>query len=189
MDPTKGMSAADLLQTLDVRELEMVFRDYGEEPKARILAQLVVKARMESPFLTTLQFAKFVEDNLFYPGPSKKHIATRAFQALRIAVNAELDELTALIDGAFEALKPGGRLAVISFHSLEDRIVKRRFTELAARSTDAVSRSLPLTDDELDRRFPVKAKLIKPFPVAAGDEEQRMNPRARSAKLRVVEKK
>ena len=132
MDKTKGKSAADLLQTLDVRELERIFRDYGEEPKARILAQLIVNARAETPFKTTLQFANFVEANLFYPGPSKKHIATRSFQALRIAVNEELDELKVLIDGAFDCLRPGGRLAIITFHSLEDRIVKKRFVQLCS---------------------------------------------------------
>jgi len=189
MDPSKGVSAADLLQDLSVDELERIFRDYGEEPKARILAQLVVKARPEAPFRTTLQFANFVEKNLFYPGPSKKHIATKAFQALRIAVNGELEELRNLLDGAFEALLPSGRLAVISFHSLEDRIVKKRFTELAAKASGAISRNLPLTDEELNRRFPLKATIVKPFPVVASEEDQRKNPRARSAKLRVLEKR
>src|SRR5690606_8301513 len=126
-------TAADLVNELSESGLVTIFRDYGEEPKAKHVPRRIAEVRRQKPLTTTAERAALVADAAQYPKPSKKHPATRVFQALRIAVNDELGRLETMLDGACQALKPRGRLAVISFHSLEDRVVKDHFIGLTAR--------------------------------------------------------
>ncbi|MDF1577880.1 MAG: 16S rRNA (cytosine(1402)-N(4))-methyltransferase RsmH [Desulfurivibrionaceae bacterium] len=165
MDDRTPETAADLLNKLSRQELADLFYYFGEERQARPIAAMVVAERTRQPFRTTDQLVDTVSRAIpkrFHP--RKIHVATRVFQALRIAVNRELDNLVKILAVAGELLKPGGRFCVISFHSLEDRLVKRAFAE--------------------DQRF----KVITRRPVRPGEEECRKNPRARSAKLRVAER-
>jgi 16S rRNA (cytosine1402-N4)-methyltransferase len=163
-DPT----GAQLLNTLPQQELERIFRAYGEEPRARSLSRRVCEARRQRPWRTTGQLAAMVLQAL---GPraarSRVHPATRVFQALRIAVNRELEELEKFLDGAPHWLTPGGRLVIISYHSLEDRPVKHRFLAW--------------------EKAGVMRRLTKK-PLTPSADEVRQNPRARSAKLRLAEK-
>jgi 16S rRNA (cytosine1402-N4)-methyltransferase len=164
-----GPTAAQLLNTASQATLEKIFRQYGEEPRAGRLARLVVQARQKAPFRTTRQLVEVIQQALG-PGGRRRgrlHIATRAFQALRIAVNRELDQLGAFLEEAPSWLEAGGRLVIISYHSLEDRLVKQRL--LAAERAGVL------------RRLTKKPQTPTP-------EEVRRNPRARSAKLRVAEK-
>jgi 16S rRNA (cytosine1402-N4)-methyltransferase len=175
MDPTKGETAAELLRRIDADELEAVLRDLGEERWARRIARSIVAAREAGePLETTAQLAALVARSM--PRHERhKDPATRTFQALRIAVNGELDELAQLLDDAPGALAPGGRLVVITFHSLEDRIVKHRFRALAGQSPETRGRTPVL-------------RILTKRPLVAGDDEVGRNPRARSAKLRAAEK-
>ena len=160
-------TGAQLLNTLPRIKLEKILRDYGEEPRARSLARRICELRRQRPWRTTGQLVTMVQETL---GPrarkSKVHPATRVFQALRIAVNQELAELEAFLDGTPAWLEPGGRLVIISYHSLEDRLVKQRF--LAWEKAGGM------------RRLTKK-------PLTPTAEEIRRNPRARSAKLRLAE--
>ncbi len=177
-----GRTAADLVNTLDERELSSLFFQYGEEKYSRPIARAVVKARGERPIETTGRLAEIIRDAAPAAYRREGHPARRVFQALRIAVNGELDCLSEALDTAFRCLKPGGRLAVITFHSLEDRMVKQRFA--------AFCRGCTCPPD-----FPVcvcgktpAARLVLRKPAEASAEELERNPRARSAKLRCVEK-
>jgi 16S rRNA (cytosine1402-N4)-methyltransferase len=190
MDTSRGETASDILRTWSVDELTRVFRDYGEEPKARLLAQRLVAARDERPFETTTQLAAFIESALRYKEPSRKHPATRAFQALRIAVNDELGELETFLDAAFEALRPGGILSVISFHSLEDRLVKRRFQGWTGKTArENLPRDVPWNAREVLSRLNVRGEIVGEFPQLPSEEEMAANPRARSARLRSIRKR
>ena len=184
MDQGSGRTAADIVNEESEEELTRIFREYGEEPKAKFAARRIVEAREGSPITTTAALADLVKGAIHYPARSRKHPATKVFQALRIAVNEELGELQTMLDDAFAALRPGGRLAIISFHALEDRIVKTKFRELAGRVKEEVPRGLPIPN----REEKAPGKIVKPFPQKPTDEEIERNPRARSAKLRVVEK-
>jgi 16S rRNA (cytosine1402-N4)-methyltransferase len=179
MDPGSGQSAADWLQQADVRDIRKVLFDYGEERRAGAIARAIVKQRESRPLQTTAELAQLVSDCL---GPaarkSKKHPATRTFQAIRIFINDELQELRAGLDQALHLLEPGGRLAVLAFHSLEDRIVKRSFNALARPA--AGNRRLPQPADVT----PDYRLIGKWLPSAA---EIASNPRSRSAILRVIE--
>ena len=180
MDPTNPINAADLVNTMGGEQLEKIFRTYGEEPAARKIAARLVRDRLVRPFTTTLQLAESVESVV--PRHSRTHPATRIFQALRIAVNRELEALTVGLEQFTQRLAPGGRLAVITFHSLEDRIVKTFFKE---RTTAFIDRP------EWPEARPNPLHIFKAVtgkPVVASDAEQRANPRSRSAKLRVVER-
>lgn len=163
-----GPTAADLLNTLSQFDLETIFRDFGEEPRARRLARLVVETRRRRPFHTTQDLVEVIHQAL---GPrrakSRIHPATRIFQALRIAVNRELDELEKFLSHAPAWLESQGRLVVLSYHSLEDRLVKQRFLEWD--------------------RAGVMRRLTKK-PLTPSDAEVKRNPRARAAKLRIAEK-
>ena len=165
MDQSQGLSAHDIVNTYDVDQLTSLLREYGEEPKARHIANIIAEHR---PFATTHELASAV--GRAWPGYSKTHPATRTFQALRIAVNDELGLLKRALPIWQELLAPGGRIVVISFHSLEDRIVKEYFREQAGDRYDA-----PL-------------KLLTKKVVSAGTAELVSNPRARSAKLRAAAK-
>jgi 16S rRNA (cytosine1402-N4)-methyltransferase len=182
MDLSRPVTAADLLNTLDETALVDLFRRYGEEPRARAIAGRVVRQRMTEPFRSTRQFADLVE--AVYGGRRGRiHPATLVFQALRIAVNGELEALERGLEAGLRILAPGGRMAVISFHSLEDRLVKRFFVEHQGRFE-----SLPEGGANWVGTLP-QMKILTRKPVMATDEECRENPRARSAKLRVAERK
>ena len=181
MDPTGGESAADWLARATQEEIREVIRNYGEERFAQSVAAAIVAARGREPLRTTRQLAEVVGRAVRTREPGQ-HPATRTFQALRIHVNQELEELALALPQAADLLEPGGRLAVISFHSLEDRIVKGFIRE---RSTgDRLPRGVPVRAAEL----PKPELLAVGRAVKAGEAEVRRNPRARSAVLRVAEK-
>ncbi len=173
-----GPTAADVVNTLKVADLTRIFGILGEEKKAGRIAQAIGKRRQSEPFATTRDLAGLVESVNPRRMRDKIHPATRVFQALRIFVNEELDELIRGLFAAERALKPGGRLVVVSFHSLEDRIVKRFFRSRFGRDGET-SRHLPAAG-----RDPASFEPIGRAMVTAGDDEARRNPRARSAKLR-----
>ena len=189
MNPEQGPSAADIIRDYDQHELTTLFRKWGEEPKAKFIAQAIVKQRDITPITTTLQLAEIVKGAVHYKTKSHKHPATKVFQALRIAVNEELTEVESLLSKALTKLKPGGRLAIITFHSLEDRIVKQFFKQCSGSANQIPElRGLPLTEEQLSQYYKAEGKIIKPFPVNPTDEEIDRNPRSRSARLRVLEK-
>jgi 16S rRNA (cytosine1402-N4)-methyltransferase len=180
MDTTRGQSAAQWINSVGEAEMVRVFKSYGEERFAKRIANAIVTRRAERPFERTLDFSKVVAEA--NPAWEKgKNPATRVFQAIRIEINNELGDLEALLDQALEVLKPGGRLVVISFHSLEDRIVKR-FIRNHARGLDMPA-GLPLMDAELNKRLKSKGKAIR-----AQSDEVSANVRSRSAIMRVAEK-
>lgn len=180
MDPDSGISAAEWLNTAKEEEIARVLKEYGEERFAKRIARAIVQQRMQQPISTTGRLAKIVAEA--NPKWEKdKNPATRSFQAIRIYINAELEELEKVLNQSVDMLAPGGRLAVISFHSLEDRRVKR-FIRDEARGGDFPP-DLPLTDTQLNRRLRAVGKDIR-----AGKKELAVNPRARSAVLRVAER-
>src|SRR3954451_22061537 len=178
MDPQAGRSAAEWLATAEEQQIREVIRDYGEERFAKQIAAAIVAARRREPLLRTRQLADLVGEAVRTREPGQDP-ATRTFQALRIHLNRELEEVSVMLPLALSRLAPGGRLALISFHSLEDRIVKR-FMQGAARPE--VPRGLPLKASEM----PEPAVKLVGRPVRASTEEIRTNPRARSAHLRVA---
>lgn len=183
-DVTRGIPASELVATLDEAALAQLFRDYGEEPHARRFARAIVFARAEAPIETGEQLAALIERSAPAPrpGPGRRriHPATRVFQALRIAVNRELDVLPTALEGALALLRPGGRLVVISYHSLEDRIVKR-FLAAERRGCICPPRLPVCVCGRAPRLAPVG-----PQPLMPTEAEVAHNPRARSAKLRVA---
>ena len=176
-----GPTAADLVNTAPAAELARIFRVYGEEPQGRRIAAAIVRRRAEQPFIRTLDLADLVERALGGRRGAKVHPATRVFQALRIAVNAELEELEPGLLAAERVLKAGGRLAVVTFHSLEDRIVKAFLAERAGK-TPGVSRHAPPAAKGAAPSFELMFNGAR----AAGAAEIAANPRARSAKLRAA---
>jgi 16S rRNA (cytosine1402-N4)-methyltransferase len=151
MDPQAGISAADWLASAAEREIAEVLKEYGEESNARRIARAIVGARAEAPILTTTRLAEIIAKA--NPQREKgKHPATKSFQAIRIRINGELEELQGLLDVVLEVLAPGGRLAVISFHSLEDRMVKRFIREHA--QGDPFPKGIPITQDQI--RHPLR---------------------------------
>jgi 16S rRNA (cytosine1402-N4)-methyltransferase len=178
MDPTKGVSAAEWLAEAPEREMSRVFWEFGEERHARRIARSIVKARQQQRLETTTQLAGLIETTT--GNREKKHPATRCFQAIRIFVNNELGDLAMGLEAAIRHLRPGGRLVVISFHSLEDRLVKRTFKEAAR--PGQVRRNIPEHPDWAPR-LKIIGKAIKP-----SEQEISANPRARSAVMRVAEK-
>ena len=176
-NPDAGLTAAQLVNTATESELADLFFRYGEEPRAKRIAKMIIEAR---PINKTTQLAEIAKR--VYPGHSRIHPATRIFQALRIAVNDELAVVENALPKAVSALRTGGRLAVISFHSLEDRIVKDFFRQA---SQDQIN---PPYERIYEVERKAILKLINRKPVTPGEDEIKANPRARSAKLRVVEK-
>jgi 16S rRNA (cytosine1402-N4)-methyltransferase len=176
-----GPTAADLVNTAEADELIRIFRRYGEEPKARRIASALVRRRESEPFLRTADLADTVEAVLGGRRGAPTHPATRVFQALRIAVNDELGELEAGLEAAERVLAPGGRLAVVTFHSLEDRVAKAFLVERGGR-TPSGSRHLPPVATGPASTF----QLLFNGARAAGEAEVAENPRARSAKLRAA---
>lgn len=178
----EGETAADLLARLPEQELADIFFRYGEEKFSRRIAAAIVSRRTTEPITTTLQLAELIK--AAYPAAARRdgHPARRVFQALRIAVNGELDCLNDALDAAFDRLNVGGRLAIITFHSLEDRMVKQRFAEWCQGCT-------------CPKEFPVcvcgntpRGKLVLRKPAEASERELEENPRSRSAKLRCIER-
>ncbi len=189
MDSRSGQSAADFLNEAEESEIADVIYHFGEEPKSRHIAKLITTARSSHKFTTTLQLSELIAKARLWPGHSKKHPATRTFQALRILVNGELDELRDLLVDGFSALAAGGRFCVISFHSIEDRLIKEKFNEYCGKSkATQLPREIPLTQAQVDHVKNVRARIIGNFPRSPSEDETSENPRARSAKLRVIEK-
>ena len=181
MDPGSGLSAADWLASAEEGEICEVIRTYGEERFAKSIARALVAARQTEAIRSTGQLAQVIAGAVRKREPGQ-HPATRSFQAIRIYLNSELEELKAILPHCVERLNPGGRLAVISFHSLEDRIAKR-FMRAEAQG------------EQMPERLPIRAAMLKPGRLRlmgraqhAGDEEVAANPRARSAVLRVAER-
>lgn len=180
MDRTRGASAADLLDSASEEEIARIFFEYGDEHRSRRIARAIVRAREKGRIETTLALAGVVESAV--PRTGAKHPATRVFQALRIAVNAELDSLGVLLASAPHLLASGARIAVITFHSLEDRAVKRDFRNRSRPEVDRPEWPEPRTNPEYCYR------LLTPKPVEPSPEEIARNPRSRSARLRVAER-
>ena len=181
MDTTQGETAAEFLAAAEIKDITEVIRNYGEERFAFQIAKKIVAARSERPVATTGELAALVRAAVRTREPGQD-AATRTFQALRIHVNQELEQLALVLPQAMDVLRPGGRLVVISFHSLEDRIVKRFMRDEA--STDRLPKNLPLRSIDLPQPH---LRLIGK-PVKASNEEVAANPRARSAVMRVAEK-
>lgn len=176
MDPGQPVTAADLVNNASRDQLARWMAEYGEERWAGRIADFIVAARQRRPITTTTQLVEVIKDAI--PARARRrggHPARRTFQALRIAVNGELEGLEAFLQGAAQRLRPGGRLVVISFHSLEDRAVKGAFRALAAGDEDGSGDGAPF-------------RILTRRPVTPGGEEARRNPRARSAKLRALER-
>ena len=180
MDQSEGETAAEWLSYASEQEITDVLKRFGEERFARRIARNIVEARERSPISSTERLVEIIETSI--PRREKhKHPATRSFQAIRIQVNRELEELESCLRDVIDLLKSGGRIVVISFHSLEDRAVKQFFRKLA-KGDDLPSR-LPVRDSELNRRIRLVGKAIKP-----SEEETARNRRARSSIMRVAEK-
>jgi 16S rRNA (cytosine1402-N4)-methyltransferase len=177
-DPRSPLTAADIINTWDERSIADVIFKYGEERRSRQVAKAILAVR---PLETTRQLAELVAGVVGQQPGVKTHPATRTFQALRIAVNDELGAIETTLPQAVEVLAPGGRLAVITFHSLEDRIVKNIFRDLSRDLRDETHPMAPVIR-------PAVTRLVQRKPIIPADEEIVKNPRARSAKLRVVEK-
>jgi len=178
----EGLSAADIVNTYSKDELAKILFEYGEEKFAWRIAENIISARAEKPVLTTGELAEIVKQSVPAKVRREKNPCKKTFQAVRIAVNGELDHLSKGLDEAFELLKPGGRIAVITFHSLEDRMVKQKFASLCKGC---------ICDPRLPQcvcgRTP-QAKLVNRKPIEASAGELEENNRSRSAKLRVLER-
>jgi len=180
MDPDAGISAADWLARVDEKELKRVLKTYGEERNAARIARAIVSARDEAPIDTTVQLADIVAAAAPAHG-QKRHPATKSFQAIRVFINGELDQLKSALEQSVNVLRRGGRLCVISFHSLEDRLVKR-FIRESSRETEQY-RGMPSVPAEFRPKLKAVGKLVE-----ATAAEVAANRRARSARLRVAER-
>lgn len=182
MDVTQGQTAAQWLATADVEDISWVFKTFGEERSAWRIANGIVDHRQNHEITRTLQLAKLIE-SIAPKAHEKKHPATRCFQAIRIYINSELEEVKQALEASLEVLKPGGRLVVISFHSLEDRIVKQ-FIRKESKGKP-IPRNLPIPDSQIDLGLKLKTvgKAIKP-----SQDEIEQNVRARSSILRIAER-
>jgi 16S rRNA (cytosine1402-N4)-methyltransferase len=181
MDRRQSLDAREVVNSYPAEELARIFRDYGEEPRARRLAQAIVSERRSRPFENTGELARLIA-RIKGRGRREHHPATQVFQALRIAVNGELGHLERFLEAGYEILEPAGRMAIISFHSLEDRMVKTAFRKWS-RACLCPPRVL-----RCQCGWSQKVKLLTKKPVVPSSGEIEMNPRARSAKLRAVER-
>ena len=177
-----GTSAQDLVNTYSTEDLSRIIREFGEEKYAWSIAKNIEKARAKAPITTTGQLAEIIRESMPYSARREKNPAKKTFQAIRIAVNGELDALSQVLDQAFDFLNPGGRFAIITFHSLEDRMVKQKFADFAKGCTCPPD-------------FPVcicgkkpRGTLVSRKPITPTEKELAENRRSRSAKLRIVEK-
>ena len=181
MNPQEGISAAAWIASATESEMLDVLWKYGDERFARRIVKSIVSARNEKPLETTLQLANLISAAVPRKFHGKKHPATKSFQAIRIFINKELADLEQCLDIAVKKLNPGGRLVVISFHSLEDRMVKRFFKKQS--SPPSIPRGLPVQDSKLAMPFKLVGKAIKP-----GDDEVAENVRSRSSVMRILER-
>ncbi len=177
-----GVTAADLVNTMSHGELTRIFRDYGEERFAPKIASNILRSREQAPILTTLQLADIIANSVPAAARRDGHPARKCFQALRICVNSELESLREVLDKAFDLLNKGGVLSIITFHSLEDRMVKQKFKEFCTGCT--CPPDIPIC---VCGKTP-RGELLTRKPVIATTEELELNPRSRSAKLRSVVK-
>ena len=184
MDQSQTLDAKEIVNKYDESDLIKIFRNYGEEKFARRIASSICKIRDEQNITSTLELADIVKKSVPYNN-SRKHPATKVFQALRIEVNQELNELSDALPFLFDALKPQGRLLALTFHSLEDRIVKNFFKEITKLPPDTIPKFIPIRNK--DHHDETKANVICNF--VASPKEIEVNPRSRSARLRGVEKK
>ena len=180
MDPRNRLTAADIVNNYSAEQLTQLFRELGEEPAARRIANLIVKMRKLTPFRETLPLARAIEKAVGRHG--RRHPATQVFQALRMEVNDELGALEEGLRVLTARLESGARIGVIAFHSLEDRIVKNFFRDRSREWLDRPEWPEPRRNPDYD------LKVVTPKPVEPSEEEERANPRSRSAKLRVAEK-
>ena len=177
-----GMSAKDIVNTYSVSELNRIIRDYGEEKYSYQIAKNIVKAREDKPLETTMELADIIKSSRPAAARREKNPCKRTFQAIRIAVNSELESLSEGLQAAFEILAPGGRLVVITFHSLEDRIVKQAFAGWCQGCICPPDFPVCVCHEK------PKAKLINKKPILPSEEELAVNSRSQSAKLRILEK-
>ncbi len=180
MDPTSGLTAADVLASYDADRLSRIFREYGEERFARRIARAIVAERAQRPVRSTAQLADLIRDAI--PAPARRtggNPAKRVFQALRIEVNGELDALAAAIPAAIDALASGGRIVTLAYQSLEDRLIKRQF---ASRSRQALPPDLPIREEKTD----VQLELLTRGAEKASGTEIEFNPRSRPVRLRAA---
>jgi len=182
MDTSRGMTAADFINTAAEADIAFVLKEYGEERFARKIARAICQDRGETPFLRTKQLADLIARVVPFKD-KHKHPATRAFQGIRIHVNGELDEIEKALEASLLGLKTGGRLVVISFHSLEDRLVKRFMRKHS--QAKAVPAGLPIREEELNKtkQLELLSRAVKPSPAEVQD-----NPRARSSVLRIAKR-
>lgn len=180
MDPNHGLSAAQWLQVAELDEITDVLKRFGEEKFGKRIATAIIERRKEKKLETTQQLVEIIDEAV--PVKDKyKHPATRSFQGIRIFINDELSDLEAALDGILEILKPGGRMAIISFHSLEDRIVKRFIRKHV--QGDDYPKDFPILEEQLNKRLKAIGKAVK-----ASTEEIQKNTRSRSAVMRIAEK-
>jgi 16S rRNA (cytosine1402-N4)-methyltransferase len=182
MDQEDDRCAADIVNSASEGELRKIFHDFGEERAAGALARAVVRSRTQSPFVTTTALAQTIEQVVKGPPQARIHPATRAFQALRIAVNRELDHLAAFLSDGYRLLRPGGRMVIIAYHSLEDRLVKEAFRRWAATCL------CPPQIQFCCCGWSPQVRILTPRPLSPTGAEVERNPRARSARLRAVER-
>ena len=185
MDPSSGEPAASLVNRLPEQELADLLFTYGEERRSRRIARAIVARRAEQPFSRTAELAALIRQQIGKP-EERIDPATRSFQALRIAVNQELEELVAGLNAAERLLKPGGRLVVIAFHSLEDALVKRFLKARSGQAGGAVSRYAPPLPPTA--AVPLTFEIVTKRPLTAAEDEIRTNRRARSARLRIAKR-
>jgi 16S rRNA (cytosine1402-N4)-methyltransferase len=177
-----GADASDFINTASEKEIADILWQFGEERASRRIARAIIEARKETKITTTFQLAKIIRAVMPRPKPGQIDPATRSFQAIRIHINNELEEIRAALPAAMACLKPGGKLAIVAFHSLEDRLVKTFIMNEAGRAPRP-SRHLP---DQVEH--PPRLKMITRKPIIPSDDEMHRNPRSRSARLRVAER-
>jgi len=182
MNRDSKFSAYDVVNTYSEKDLVRIIRDYGEEKYATSIARNIVRKRSEKPIERTLELAEIIANSMPMKARRDKHPARKTFQAIRIEVNHELDILEDTMKDALSMLKPGGRLCVITFHSLEDRIIKNVFKEYT--EVDERVKGLPVIPEEFRKDY----VLVNRKPIIPSDEELENNPRSRSAKLRIIER-
>ena len=182
MDRRDAQCAADIINRDSEAELRRIFHDFGEERAASRLARAIVHSRKQAPFSTTKSLVETIEQVTKRPVPGQLHPATRTFQALRIAVNKELDHLTTFLQDGYQLLRPGGRMVILAYHSLEDRLVKTAFRRWAATCL------CPPQIQVCCCGWSPQVTILTPKPIAPSEEEVTANPRARSARLRAVER-
>jgi 16S rRNA (cytosine1402-N4)-methyltransferase len=182
MDNSQGETAAQWIARAEIEDMAWVFKTYGEEKNSRHIARCIAADRDEKPFLRTKDLAELIA-RITKNKERNKHPATRVFQAIRIYINSELEQIDQALEGSLKVLAPEGRLSVISFHSLEDRMVKRFIRRHS--QGESVPYGLPITEDQINKSRKLKpmSKALKP-----SDEEIEQNPRSRSSVLRVAER-